>query len=185
MIILTYIRVWVRDPAARAVQYNQARSEGGANGCNCTPPLGARSTWQAMNIIHLIVYCSAMYTYLNASCLHVYCARVHVRALVRSKCRIGKMAIRHHACVIFGVNMSAAPYLVPIPIGVNSSLSSITHLNSKKFSPAFLPTFDLFSPLGAKGIFIYHSPMSMISGHTCKWMYNNNSILFLKIGTMS
>ena len=46
----------------------QARSQGGANGCNCTPPpppLDARSTWQAMNIIHLIVHCS---TYLNDNC---------------------------------------------------------------------------------------------------------------------
>ena len=27
--------------------------------------------------------------------------------------------------------------------------------------------------------------MFMISGHTCKWMYNSNSILFLKMGAMS
>ena len=27
--------------------------------------------------------------------------------------------------------------------------------------------------------------MSMISGHTCKWMHNNNPILFLKMGAMS
>ena len=33
----------------------QARSQGGANGCNCTPPLDARSALQAMNIIHFIV----------------------------------------------------------------------------------------------------------------------------------
>ena len=46
----------------------QARSQGGANKCNCTPPLDARSTWQAMNIIHLIVYCSAIYTYLDDNC---------------------------------------------------------------------------------------------------------------------
>ena len=46
-------------------------------------------------------------------------------------------------------------------------------------------TTEFLNPLGAKGIFIYHSPMSMISGHTCKWMYNNNSILFLKMGAMS
>ena len=100
----------------------------------------------------------------TASCLHVYCARMHVRALVRSKCRIGKMATRYCACIIFGVNSSV--YLVP-------------HLNSKT---AFPPIFNLFSPLGAKGIYTaYHSPMSMIAGHTCKWMYNNNSILFLKM----
>ena len=89
----------------------QARSQGGANGCNCTPPLDARSAWQAMNIVHLIVYCSAIYMYtyprdLPCSCLHVYCAHVHVRALVLSKFRIGKMATRHHACIIFGVNSS-------------------------------------------------------------------------------
>ena len=138
-----------------------------------------------MNIIHLIVYCSAIYTYLNASCLHVYCARVHVRALVRSKFRIGKMAIRHHACVIFGVNMSAAPSSphpnrrkqLPIWYPISIARISVRH--------SFLYSIYLASPLGAKGIFIYHSPMSMISGHTCKWMYNNNSILFLKIGTMS
>ena len=46
----------------------QARSQGGANGCNCTPPLDARSTWQAMNIIHLIVHCSTIYTHLNDNC---------------------------------------------------------------------------------------------------------------------
>ena len=40
-------------------------------------------------------------------------------------------------------------------------------------------------PLGAKGIFIYQSPMSMISGHTCKWMYNNSSILVMKMDAMS
>ena len=39
--------------------------------------------------------------------------------------------------------------------------------------------------MGAKGIFIYQSPMCMISGHTCKWMYNNNSILLLKMDAMS
>ena len=27
------------------------------------PPLDARSAWQAMSIVHLIVYCSAMYMY--------------------------------------------------------------------------------------------------------------------------
>ena len=32
---------------------------------------------------------------------------------------------------------------------------------------------------------VYHSPMSMIAGYTFKWMYNNNSILFLKMGAMS
>ena len=38
----------------------QARSQGGANGCIAAiapPPLDARSAWQAMNIVHLIVYC--------------------------------------------------------------------------------------------------------------------------------
>ena len=116
----------------------QARSQGGANGCNCTPPSPPPPPphwmqgplWQAMNIVHLIVYCSAMYMYtyqldLPCSCLHVYCARVHVRALVLSKCRIGKMATRHHACIIFGVN---------------SSLSSIP----KARTPAFPPIFNLF-----------------------------------------
>ena len=33
----------------------QARSQGGANGCNCTPPLDARSALQTMNICHFIV----------------------------------------------------------------------------------------------------------------------------------
>ena len=43
-----------------------AASHGGASGCNCNPlPLDA---WQAMNIIHLIVYCTAIYTYLNDNC---------------------------------------------------------------------------------------------------------------------
>ena len=82
----------------------QARSQGGANGCNCTPPLDARSTWQAINIIHLIVYCSAIYTYLDDNCQLSAC--MHVRALVRSKCRIEKMATGHRACIIFGANSS-------------------------------------------------------------------------------
>ena len=47
-----------RRPVARGVQ----------TGAIAPPPLDARSTWQAMNIIHLIVYCSAIYTYLDDNC---------------------------------------------------------------------------------------------------------------------
>ena len=63
-VVCVYVR---REKLIRMVRVGrgrQARSQGGANGCNCTPPLDARSAWQAMNIIHLIVYCSAIYMYM-------------------------------------------------------------------------------------------------------------------------
>ena len=73
-------RVFMR--AATCTCTLQARSQGGANGCNCTPPLDARSALQAMNIIHFIVQ-STHTLYINKNC-HVH-DRVHVRALVRDQ----------------------------------------------------------------------------------------------------
>ena len=63
---------------------------GGGGGGGCRPvargvQMGAiaRSTWQTMNIIHLIVYCSAIYTYLNDNCQ----LSVHVCILCTYACK--------------------------------------------------------------------------------------------------
>ena len=50
----------------------QARSQGGANGCNCTLPLDVRSAQLAMNfIINMSLLFSVIYTYSErtASCI--------------------------------------------------------------------------------------------------------------------
>ena len=128
-------------------------------------PSGARSAWQAMNIIHLIDYCSAIYKYLNEQ---VYCARVYVTVLVRSRCRTGKMATRHRACIIYPIPKARTPirhsllYLIYLALCRSSNQGHI---------------YIYYN--------IYYSPMSMIAGHTFKWMCNNNSILYLKMGAMS
>ena len=49
-------------------------ARGGANRCNCTPPLDARSAWQAMNIVHLIVIAvQSTCTHINEICHAVVC----------------------------------------------------------------------------------------------------------------
>ena len=55
---------------------------GGANGCNCTPPLDARSAWQAMNIIHFIVHI-LIRTAMRTSACKSTGSRSGIRAMAR------------------------------------------------------------------------------------------------------